>query len=47
MPNKTNKWGVIVPQGNISKAQAKTYRSRGGVARTIRATRSDKGTKRK
>jgi len=47
MPNKTNKWHVILPQGTISKEQAKTYRSRGGVAKTIRATRSDKGTKRK
>jgi len=47
MPNKTNKWHVILPQGTISKEQAKTYRSRGGVAKTIRATRSDKGKKRK
>jgi hypothetical protein len=43
----TNKWHVILPQGTISKEQAKTYRGRGGVAKTIRATRSDKGKKRK
>jgi hypothetical protein len=44
---KVNKFGVIVPEGRISKAQAATYRSRGGVARTLRATRSDAGKKRK
>ena len=43
----TNKWHVILPQGNITKSEAKMYRSRGGVAKTIRATRSDKGKKRK
>jgi len=43
----TNKWGVIIPQGTISKSKAAEYRSRGGVAKTIRATRSDKGRKRK
>ena len=43
----TNKYGVIVPLGRISKAKAAEYRSRGGVSRTMRATRSDKGTKRK
>ena len=43
----TNKWHVVIPQGHISKSLAKEYRSRGGVARTIRATRSDKGKKRK
>jgi hypothetical protein len=43
----TNKWGVIVPSGHISKSKAAEYRSRGGVSRTIRATRSDKGRKRK
>ena len=44
----TNKWGVVIPgPGKISRELAREYRSRGGVARTIRATRSDKGKKRK
>ena len=43
----TNKWGVVVPRGHISKSLAKEYRSRGGVAKTMRATRSDKGKRRK
>ena len=47
---KVNKFGVIVPQGpggRLTKEQAATYRSRGGVGRTLRATRSDAGKKRK
>ena len=42
----TNKHGVIIPAGTVSKQKAAEIRSRGGVARTIRATRSDKGKKR-
>jgi hypothetical protein len=44
---RTNKWGVILPQGTISKENSKQYRARGGLTATIRATRSDKGKKRK
>lgn len=43
----TNKHGVIVPIGTLTREKAAEVRSRGGVARTIRATRSDKGKKRK
>jgi hypothetical protein len=43
----TNKHGVIIPIGKITRESAAAIRARGGVARTIRATRSDKGKKRK
>lgn len=43
----TNKHGVIVSAGVLTREQAAAIRSRGGVARTVRATRSDKGKKRK
>lgn len=43
----TNKYGVIMPIGNLTRENAAQIRSRGGVARTIRATRSDKGKKKK
>lgn len=45
--SKTNVHGVIMYHTNLSKEQAKSIRARGGVAKTIRATRSDKGKKRK
>jgi len=44
--SKTNKYGVIKPIGIVSKKLSATYRSRGGVTATLRATRSDKGKKR-
>jgi hypothetical protein len=44
---RTNKWGVVLPQGTITKENSKDYRRRGGWTATIRATRSDKGKKRK
>lgn len=43
----TNKYGVIIPIGKVTRENAAAIRARGGVARTIRATRSDKGKKRK
>jgi hypothetical protein len=45
--SRTNKAGVVLPQGTISKSQSAEYRRRGGWTATIRATRSDKGKKRK
>jgi len=45
--SRVNKYGVIVPHGTLSKESAAIIRGRGGVGRTIRATRSDKGKKRK
>jgi len=43
----TNVHGVIGYIPVLTKEKAAVVRARGGVARTIRATRSDRGKKRK